>query len=126
VFAGLVDLTRHCKQDYKQVLKQSMLPKCFGKGACPARFSLYETRPLHYILQNGTEFHTDALMSVPAGVKPGKIHNVLGKSIHFAPGAEQVIFFVAEVTFANGDHWTAKKKDLRTRTADPPMEARPL
>lgn len=31
-FAGLVDLTRHCKQDYKKALKQSMLPKCFGKS----------------------------------------------------------------------------------------------
>jgi len=71
-----------------------------------------------YVLQNGMEFHTGALMSVPAGVKPGRIHNVPGQGIHLAPGAEQVIFFVAELTFANGDHWTAKKKDLRARTAD--------
>jgi|ERR1039458_3332030 hypothetical protein len=71
-----------------------------------------------YVLQNGTEFHTGALISVPAGVKPGTIHNVPGQSIHLAPGAEQVICFVAEVTFANGDHWTAKKKDLRTRAAE--------
>src|ERR1017187_495021 len=47
VFAGLVDLTLHGKQDYKQALKQSMLPKCFGKGACPATFSVYEDRRLH-------------------------------------------------------------------------------
>jgi hypothetical protein len=40
VFAGLVDFTRHCKQNYKQALKQSMLPKCFGEGACPATFSV--------------------------------------------------------------------------------------
>jgi hypothetical protein len=71
-----------------------------------------------YVLQNGIEFHAGALMSVPAGVKPGRIHNVPGQGIHLAPGAEQVIFFVAELTFANGDHWTAKKKDLRARTAD--------
>jgi len=70
------------------------------------------------ILQDGIEFHTGALMSVPAGVKPGRTHNVPGQGIHLAPGAEQVIFFVAELTFANGDHWTAKKKDLRARTAD--------
>jgi hypothetical protein len=44
VFAGLVDLIRHCKQDYKQVLKQSMLPKCFGKVGCPATFSVYENK----------------------------------------------------------------------------------
>lgn len=62
-----------------------------------------------YVLQNGMEFHTGAPMSVPAGVKPGRIHNVPGQGIHLAPGAEQVIFFVAELTFANGDHWTAKK-----------------
>jgi hypothetical protein len=71
-----------------------------------------------YVLQNGIEFHTGALMSVPAGVKPGRVHHVPGQGIHLAPGAEQVIFFVAELTFANGDHWTAKKKDLRARTAD--------
>jgi len=71
-----------------------------------------------YVLQNGIEFHTGALMSVPAGVKPGRIHSVPGQGIHLAPVAEQVIFFVAELTFANGDHWTAKKKDLRARTAD--------
>ncbi len=56
-----------------------------------------------FILQNGIEFHTGAL---------GRTHNVPGQGIHLAPGAEQVIFFVAELTFANGDHWTAKKKDL--------------
>jgi hypothetical protein len=56
-------------------------------------------------------------MRVPAGVKPGRIHNVPGQGISLAPGAEQVIFFVAELTFANGDHSTAKKKDLRVPTA---------
>jgi hypothetical protein len=71
-----------------------------------------------YVLQNGIEFHTGALMRVPAGVKPGRIHHVPGQGIDLAPGAEQVIFFVAELTFANGDHWTAKKKDLRARAAD--------
>ena len=71
-----------------------------------------------YVLQNGIEFHTGGLMSVPAGVKPGSMHHVPGQGVHLAPGAEQVIFFVAELTFANGDHWTAKKKDLRLRTAD--------
>lgn len=70
-----------------------------------------------YVLQNGIEFHAGALMSVPAGVKPGRIHNVPGQGVHLAPDAEQVIFFVAELTFANGDHWTAKKKDLRARTS---------
>jgi len=71
-----------------------------------------------YVLQNGIEFHTGALMSVPAGVQPARIHNVPAQGIHLAPGAEQVIFFVAELTFANGDHWMAKKKDLRARTTD--------
>jgi hypothetical protein len=71
-----------------------------------------------YVLQNGIEFHTGALMSVPAGIKPGKVRNVPGQGIHLAPGAEQVIFFVAELTFASGDHWTARKKDLRAHTAD--------
>jgi hypothetical protein len=63
-----------------------------------------------FILQNGIEFHTGALMSIPAGVKPGSIHKVPAQGVHLSPQAEQVIFFVAELTFANGDHWTAKKK----------------
>lgn len=71
-----------------------------------------------YVLQNGIEFHTGALMRVPTGVKPGRVRNVPGQGIHLALGAEQVIFFVAELTFANGDHWTARKKGLRARTAD--------
>ena len=71
-----------------------------------------------YVLQNGMEFHTGALMSVPDGVKPGRIHKVPGQGIPLDQRAEQVIFFVAELTFANGDHWAAKKKDLRARTAD--------
>jgi hypothetical protein len=71
-----------------------------------------------YVLQNGMEFHTGTLTSVPSGVKPGRIHNVPEQDIDFALGAEQVIFFVAELTFANGEHWTAKKKDLRVRTPD--------
>ncbi len=72
-----------------------------------------------YVLQNGIEFHTGALMSVPSGVKPGRLHSVPAQDIHLAPDAEQVIFFVAELTFANGDHWMARKKDLQVRTADP-------
>jgi hypothetical protein len=71
-----------------------------------------------YVLQNGTEFHTGARMSVPAGVKPSKTCNVPAQGVDFPAGAEQVIFFVAELTFANGDHWTAKKKELRARIAD--------
>jgi len=71
-----------------------------------------------YVLQNGMEFHTGARMSVPAGVKPGRIHTVPGQGIPLDQRAEQVVFFVAELTFANGDHWTAKKKDLRAHTAN--------
>ena len=71
-----------------------------------------------YVLQNGMEFHTGALMSVPVGVKPGRRHHVPDQAIHLTPDAEQVIVFVAELTFSNGGHWTAKKKDLRAYTAD--------
>jgi hypothetical protein len=50
--------------------------------------------------------------------KTGMTHNVPGQDIDFALGAEQAIFFVAELTFANGEHWTAKKRNFRVRTAD--------
>ena len=42
-FARLVDLTRHYKQDYKPAMKQSMLPKCSDKGACPATSQFTKT-----------------------------------------------------------------------------------
>jgi len=42
------------------------------------------------------------LVSDPAGYTMS-----LGK-LFISPGVEQVIFFVAELTFANWDHWTAK------------------
>lgn len=71
-----------------------------------------------YVLQNEMEFHTGALMRVPAGVRPGRTQNVPGQDIDFALGADQVVFFVAELTFANGEHWRARKKDLRVRTAE--------
>ena len=71
-----------------------------------------------YVLKNGIEFHTGALMSVPSGLKPGRLHSVPAQGIHLAPDAEQVIFFVAELTFANGGHWMAKKKDLQVHMAD--------
>jgi hypothetical protein len=51
VFAGLVDLTRHYKQDYKPAMKQSMLPKCSDKSACPATFSIYENSHLTHRVQ---------------------------------------------------------------------------
>jgi len=72
-----------------------------------------------YILQNGIEFHTGALMSVPAGVKPGRIHTVPGQGIHLAQGAEQFIFFVAELTFATGDRWTAKEEKSASGSEKP-------
>ena len=71
-----------------------------------------------YVLQNRIEFHTGALMSVPAGVKPGRTYNVPAQGVDFPADAEQVIFFVAELTFANGDHWTAKKEEIRARIAN--------
>jgi len=64
-----------------------------------------------------TEFHTSALMNVPAGIKPGIIYNVPDQAVPFDPRVQGVIFFVAELTFADGSRWNATNEDIK-READ--------
>jgi hypothetical protein len=71
-----------------------------------------------YVRPNAIDFYTGTLMSVPGGVKPGRIQNVPSQSVRSDPRAEQVIFFIAELTFADGEHWTAKRKDILSARAE--------
>ena len=57
--------------------------------------------------------HNGALRGVPAGIRPGRIQDVAGQAVPMDPGAQQVIFFVAELTFSDGKRWTAKEKDVQ-------------
>ena len=66
-----------------------------------------------YVQDDRMEFHNSDLRSVPAGIRPGRTQDVAGEAVPMDPGAQQVIFFVAELTFSDGKRWTAKKKDVQ-------------
>jgi hypothetical protein len=69
-----------------------------------------------HVRQNGIEFHAGPWISVPAGIKPGIVSDVPDQSIPFDVRAERVVFFVAELKFADGSRWKAPKQDIE-RTA---------
>jgi hypothetical protein len=64
-----------------------------------------------YVHDNQMEFHKGDLRSVPSGIRPGTTQDVAGQAIPMAD-AQQVIFFVAELTFSDGKRWTSKKKSI--------------
>ena len=67
-----------------------------------------------YVHDNQMEFHSGDLRIVPTGIRPGTTQDVAGQAIPMAD-AQQVIFFVAELTFSDGKRWTSKKKHLQIR-----------
>jgi hypothetical protein len=66
-----------------------------------------------YVRRDETEFHTGALMNVPAGIKPGVVYDVPDQAVLYDPRVQGVIFFVAELTFADGSRWHAANEDIR-------------
>ena len=65
-----------------------------------------------YLRPDGIEFHVGVLMNVPASLKPGDINDVSDQAIPFDARAQSVIFFVAELSFADGSRWTANNADI--------------
>lgn len=68
-----------------------------------------------YVHDDRMEFHNGDLRRVPAGIRPGRTLDVAGQDIPRDVDVQQVIFFVAELTFSDGKRWTAKKKTIRIR-----------
>ena len=66
-----------------------------------------------YAQEDQVEFHNGDLRSVPTGIRPGATRDVVGQSVSIDTDAQQVIFFVAELTFSDGKRWTAKKKNIQ-------------
>jgi hypothetical protein len=65
-----------------------------------------------YLFPDRAEIQLGEWMNIPAGIKPGEVHNVPGQGASPDPirlGAKRVEFFVAEVKYANGGSW---KEDL--------------
>ena len=66
-----------------------------------------------YVRPNEIEFHIGVEMNVPPSIKPGTVHHVSDQNIAFDTRAEEVIFFVAELTFADGTGWKANNEDIK-------------
>ena len=66
-----------------------------------------------YVHDDRMEFHNSDLRRVPAGIGSGRTQDMAGQDVPKDPDAQQVIFFVAELTFSDGKRWTAKKKDVK-------------
>ena len=62
-----------------------------------------------YLDDDRMEFHNGDLRGIPAGIRPGRTQDVAGQADPMDHGAQQVIFFVAELTFSDGKRWMAKK-----------------
>jgi hypothetical protein len=65
-----------------------------------------------YVHDYRMEFHNSDWRRVPAGIGPGRTQDVAGQDVPRDPDAQQLIFFVAELTFSDGKRWTAKKKNI--------------
>jgi len=66
-----------------------------------------------YVHDDKMEFHNGDLRGVPAGIRPGTTQDVAGQAVPMDADAQQVIFFIAELTFSDGKRWTAKKKNIQ-------------
>jgi len=68
-----------------------------------------------YVRDDQTEFHSTDLRRVPSGIRPGVTQDVAGQDVPRDQGAQQVIFFISELTFSDGKRWTAKKKSIQVQ-----------
>jgi len=66
-----------------------------------------------YVHDDRMEFHQSDLRSVPSGIRPGGTQEVAGQDIPRDRDAQQVVFFITELTFSDGKRWTAKKKNIQ-------------
>jgi hypothetical protein len=65
-----------------------------------------------YVRPKGIEYHAGVPMKVLDAIKPGVVYKVLDQAVAFDSQAEDVIFFVAAVTFADGSRWKANLKEV--------------
>jgi hypothetical protein len=66
-----------------------------------------------YVHYDRMEFHSTDLRPVPSGIRPGGTQDVAGQDVPRDQDAQQVIFFISELTFSDGKRWTAKKKNIQ-------------
>ena len=64
------------------------------------------------------ELRKGTLISV-RGIKPGSVDDVPDQTVPFDASAERVIFFVAELAFADGSRWKANDEDIEHEASAP-------
>ena len=64
------------------------------------------------------ELREGALIRV-RGIKPGSVDDVSDQTVPFDASAERVIFFVAELAFADGSRWKANDDDVEHDASAP-------
>lgn len=62
-----------------------------------------------------SRFEMGPWMNVPAGVNPGATVEVPAQGVALDARAENMVFFVSEVKFADGSHWKANHGELLKR-----------
>jgi hypothetical protein len=60
----------------------------------------------------GIELRKGVLISVRGRIKPGDIRDIADQAVSFDESAQSVIFFVAELTFADGSVWNVDIEDI--------------
>jgi len=70
-----------------------------------------------YVLPTKVEFHSGAVMKVPAGIHSGLVQEVPDQAVSMNAAANKVIFFISELTFADGSHWKASHREIQGMTS---------
>jgi hypothetical protein len=92
--------------EHPNILKGARLNNDSAKAISSYRIGWANVYP------NGVELRRGSLVTVRRGIKGGDAQNVPDQAIPFNESAQSVIFFVAEVTFADGSNWEVDIKDI--------------
>jgi hypothetical protein len=96
----------HIALEHPNILKGARLNNDSGKAIASYRIGWANVYP------NGIEIRRGSLVTVRRGMKPGETYDVPDQVIPFNESAQNVIFLVAEVTFADGSNWQVDMKDI--------------
>jgi hypothetical protein len=96
----------HIALEQPNLLKSARLKNDSGRPITSYRIGWANVR------SNGIELRRGNLFSVRKEIKPGDTNEIPDQVVPFDESAESVIFFVAELTFADGSNWEVDIKDI--------------
>jgi hypothetical protein len=91
---------------HPNVLKGARLNNDSGKAIASYRIGWAN------VYSTGIDLRQCGLVTARKGIKPGDTQDVPDQVIPYNESAQSVIFFVAEVTFADGSNWQVDIKDI--------------